>query len=128
MNKLTVYYAHCLVIYNTEQEARDIQVLEDLGFEVINPNTEEVDKEWCLEREIRPYEEAFTKVFGLKVNGADVFAFRALPDGGIPKGIHREWEIAVATHKPVIELPSGVQRRALGVAETREYLKEIGQR
>ena len=31
------YYAHCLSIFNTPQERRDVAVLETLGFEVYNP-------------------------------------------------------------------------------------------
>lgn len=40
---LTVYYAHCIAIYSTPQENRDIETLESLGFKVVNPNSPEVN-------------------------------------------------------------------------------------
>ena len=37
--KKTVYYTHCMAIYNTDLESSDIKKLEDMGFKVINPNS-----------------------------------------------------------------------------------------
>lgn len=38
---MKVYYAHCMTIYDTPQETRDLKLLEkDLGYEVLNPNEE----------------------------------------------------------------------------------------
>lgn len=39
-----VYYAHSLHLYNTPQEKRDIELLEKLGFEVLNPNQPEIQE------------------------------------------------------------------------------------
>jgi hypothetical protein len=41
----TVYYAHCLHLYGTPQERRDVLTLEALGFKVVNPNDPGVDAE-----------------------------------------------------------------------------------
>jgi hypothetical protein len=38
MKPLRAYYAHCMAIYNTVQEDRDVSLLTKLGFEVVNPN------------------------------------------------------------------------------------------
>jgi hypothetical protein len=57
-----------------------------------------------------------------------VLAFRALPDGTIPSGVAQEIKWAGEAGIPVIELPSAVNRRTLTLDQTREYLKEIGQR
>jgi hypothetical protein len=118
-DKPLIYYAHCLAIYNTAQENRDIKLLESFGFCVINPNcsayaegylTWNMDlSEWVVER-------------------CDYVAFRALPDGAISSGVAKEIEFANKHNKPVIELPSCISRRVLTVDQTREFLREIGNR
>lgn len=35
---MKIYYAHCQAIYGTVQEKRDIELLQRLGFEVVNPS------------------------------------------------------------------------------------------
>jgi hypothetical protein len=43
-----IYYAHCMAIYNTPQEARDIDLLETIFSEfnyVVNPNKPEINLE-----------------------------------------------------------------------------------
>jgi hypothetical protein len=39
---MRVYYAHCIAIYSTPQEDRDVFTLESMGFEVINPNSPDI--------------------------------------------------------------------------------------
>lgn len=109
---MKVYYAHCMTIYNT-QEQRDVLMLQRLGFEVVNPN----GKVWGMDHFLDIVE-----------NEVDAVAFRALPDGSIPAGVAQEVERARACDKPVFELPTGVLRRTLTVEQTREVLKESGQR
>jgi len=125
----TVYYAHCMSLYDTHQETRDLTLLAQLGFKVVNPNTQEITLA------VRGYADAgmgkrraMEEVFRPLVETTDVFAFRALPDGAISSGVFREWEWAVEAGKPIIELPSSVERRALSLELTREYLREVGQR
>lgn len=124
-----VYYAHCMSIYDTEQETRDIALLAQLGFNVKNPNTEAITRE-VRKRNVlgTPKRQAMEEVFRPMVEDADVFAFRALPDGAISSGVYREWKWAVEAGKPIIELPASVERRALSLTLTREYLREVGQR
>jgi hypothetical protein len=133
MSKLKVYYAHCIAIYNTKQEARDIALLESLGFEVINPNSKELDTAY----EKRKAEIAATKAAGADPmelfrpfaqgdGSCDLIAFRGMTDGAIPAGVAKEIEMFKEVKKPVIELPSCVTRRSFTVQETREALLETG--
>jgi hypothetical protein len=119
MSKLTVYYAHPVSLYDTEQEKRDIQTLEGFGFEVCNPNCTA-----CAEL----YKEAGMDGFQQIVATKDALAFRAFPDGAIPAGVLKEIMFAREAGKPVIELPSAVLRRGLTKQQTREALLEGGER
>lgn len=114
----SVYYAHCMALYDTEQEARDIELLAlKLRWLVINPNEESFQigaKEHGM-KYFKPY-----------VQNCDVLAFRALPDGAIPSGVHLEIQWAREANVPVIELPSSVLRRGLTREQTREYIREVG--
>jgi len=124
--KRKVYYAHCIAIYSTPQERRDIETLQQLGFEVVNPNTPEIAAGY----------EAYKKInhaspmdyFYRFAEECDCMAFRALPDGSIPAGIATEASFFTNEHKPVFELPSNWHRRVLTLTETRGYLTEVGQR
>ena len=117
--KLIAYYAHCVALYGTPQEARDIQTLTDLGFAVFNPNSPEHEQAYRVKGMVH---------FRFHVFNCDALAFRANPDGLIPAGMAQEIDWATSKGIPVFELPSGVSRRALTVAQTSEYLHEVGQR
>lgn len=130
---MTVYYAHFMGIYNTPQEKRDIETLENLGLQVLNPNTPEIQKEVDRYKRIfahdaNSYDLMFNAVFLDKVRNCQVFAFRGLPDGRIPKGVHRELVEAQNNNKIIIELPCGTIARGMDGEATREYLRDIGQR
>lgn len=136
---MKIYYAHCLNIYHSEQEKRDIKSLESLGFEVINPADNKIDKSTgkCTNDKIK-----FIKINELiicnycdimsfcllLVRNCEALAFRSLPDGSITSGVYREIEEAIKYNKTVIELPSFALRKILSIEETVGYLKEIGQR
>ena len=120
---MKIYYAHCQAIYDTPQEKRDIETLEKLRFEVVNPNgpIHQDTARRLKEKDPNSVMDYFYKL----VAQCDAIAFRALPDGAIPAGIGGE---IANLGIPVIELPSGIKRRVLTVEQTREYLKEVGQR
>lgn len=131
--KKTVYYAHCMAIYGTKQEQRDIQLLAALGFDVVNPSHPEIVKsyeEWLEENKvlIRNTPEMKMEFWTELVKEQNVLAFRALPHGKIPSGVVKEIAVAQAEGMPVFELPSMLNSRAMSVEETREYLYDIGQR
>ena len=112
------YYAHCQSIYDTPQEKRDIEILEALGFEVINPNLPEHQKECKTFHNPMAYFERLAK-------SCNVLAFRALQDGNIGAGVVQEIKCFEGL---IIELPSRILQRGLTVEQTREYLREVGQR
>lgn len=118
MAKRKVYYAHSLYLYGTSQEARDIELLEQLGFRVVNPNSEEFAymEGWNSK-------DRMTRFFEIAA-GCDLIAFRALPDGKITAGVAKE----IKAGPPVIELPSGMNRRGLTIQQTVETLQELGER
>lgn len=118
-NDYSCYYAHCMAIYDTEQEERDLETLDQLGFTVFNPNNAQSSAGY--EKEGMGY---FMKI----IRKCDSLAFRANPDGSIPAGVAKEVSHAKALGKPVIELPCAISRRSLTIDETREWLKECGQR
>lgn len=147
---LTVYYAHCVAIYSTPQEDRDVALLEDLGFSVINPNSpiinakcRDIRERWARGEWGSPDSNIPPCLLGYKDDGeaimelifkplaksnVDLVAFRALPDGRIPAGVAQEIKWAQEVGTPILELPSRLQSRVISVDETREYLREIGQR
>lgn len=141
------YYAHCIALYGTPQERRDLKTLEDLGFSVINPNSPDIEAQCREVREafknpVRHYVErrflgmadagqaVMELVFKplLTPTNIDVIAFRALPDGRIPAGVMKELQWARTNGLPMIELPSNLLGREMTVAHTREYLAEVGER
>lgn len=116
---IKIYYAHPLSLYDTPQEERDIATLELLGFNVFNPNS--VD---CEEG----YRSNGMLYFKEIIQSMNALAFRAIPGLGIPAGIASEINDAKELGLPIIELPCSLEMRAMSVAQTREYLHEIGQR
>lgn len=134
MKKLKVYYAHFMGIFNTPQEKRDIEMLERLGLEVVNPNTPGIQAQVKKQLKIESYMSMFNTVFFFRVRNCEVFAFRPLPDGRIPGGIAmelkvaQEWRNKDDSSKIIIELPCGIHSRSMGKEDTREYLENMGER
>jgi hypothetical protein len=118
---MRIYYAHCMDIYNTLQEYRDIDLLESLGFNVINPN-KALHQERSESRKYANPMEYFTEL----VSECDALAFRAIPGMGIPAGVYREIIQARTQGLPVIELPNSTATRKLSIDDTRVYLIESG--
>ena len=118
------YYAHSKNLYGTSQEARDIKLLEELGFEVLNPNLPEHQAK-CMAGQFGEM-----NYFELLVRSCNVLAFRALPHGEIGAGVALEIRVALSLSggMPIIELPCGLTKRMIGVEETREFLRDVGQR
>lgn len=121
-----VYYAHCIAIYDTPQEDRDLETLGRLGFEVYNPNSEAVDLAVVERKAADP--DNYMEMFRELVVANDALAFRALPDGRIPAGVAKEIVYAREAGLPVFELPSNMVGRTVSVEETRQYLTEVGYR
>ena len=116
---MKAYYARPINLYGTPQDARDIKTLETLGFEVVNPDKEELQK---------LYAKVGMNVYLDVVNYCDLVAFRSFPDGKISAGVAKEVEQALTTGKPVLELPTITEQRVLSVNDTRSYLSYLGNR
>jgi len=128
MSKTKIYYAHSMSIYSSpekenKQEKRDIAMLEAIGFEVFNPN-----QPWIQEKCKELGANSMSLFESMVKEDTQALAFRAHPDGTIGAGIVKEIAWAKEVDHPVIELPSSITRRSLSVDDTREYLKELGQR
>jgi len=125
--KKTVYYAHCMAIYDSKQEKEDVAVLEQMGFEVDNPNSQkhilEVRRIKCEFSGQQYPGSKIMKYFTDIVLENQLLAFRALPDGSISAGVNKEIRIAEENKIPIFELPDLKNRIALSIAETRRYLR-----
>jgi len=121
--KLKCYYAHTMVSYGSTIEKQDIETLEELGFEVINPNTPEY-QEQCQEY-VLEYGDVMD-FFGAIVMSCDILAFRSLPNNDILSGISFEIDKAIQYKIPVIELPCALKERMMTYPETKQYLIELG--
>lgn len=122
-----VYYARCMSLYGTKQEKRDIMTLNSMvnDVEIIQFPSQALIDETVLASIDAPIMSMF---FFPLVNTADLLAFRSLPDGGISAGVASEIEYAQQIGVPVVELLRFHGRPRLSVEETRQYLREVGQR
>jgi len=116
---LKAYYAHSVYLYNTKQEERDLDLLRYLGFSIYNPNNE---------KDGEGYKNYGMNYFNSLIFNCDILVFRALPDGRIPAGVYNEILTAMKMGKTIIELPSNMLSRGMSVENTREFLKEVGNR
>ncbi|HDZ37090.1 MAG TPA: hypothetical protein ENH62_02180 [Marinobacter sp.] len=106
------------------QELRDIELIAELDSHVL-PFDAEVSE--AVVKAQSSGDSVMDTVFQPLVEKCDILFFRALPDGRITAGVAREIQFARELSLPVLELPSGVIRRTMNVAETREYLRESGE-
>ena len=129
--EIKVYYAHCMSIYGTPQEERDMATLKAMFPEdthvVVNPAVPYFVS-GILHAAGQPSDRIMQAFFEYVSKEIDIFAFRALPTGNISCGVMKELRAAEMADIPIIELPSCVSRRGIGLEETREYLRECGQR
>jgi hypothetical protein len=122
---MVIYYAHTMLSYDSTIEAADVELLQRLGFQVINPG------ENHHQERLNTYIDAFGEqrqmgYFMRLIEECDALAFRALSDGTILSGIAKEIEKAQEMGIPVIELPCRIRQRSLDYPETKEFLYEIG--
>ncbi len=121
---VTVYYAHCITTYDSLIESIDLRDLRNIGFDVINPNTQDVQESFSEYR--KNNQESPMDFFKSLIDKCNCFAFRSLPDGNIPSGISFEINYAKSIGLPIIEMPSSVEKRMMDYKSTKSYLTEIG--
>jgi hypothetical protein len=113
------YYARPISLYNSFQDLRDIKTIEDLGFELLNPNKEELHNR---------YQKEGMSVFLEAVKECDVLFYRSFPDLKISAGVQKEINQAIENNCIILELPTLIENRVLSVEDTRNYLKYLGNR
>lgn len=119
------YYAHTMVSYDSTIEQQDIELLEKIGFEVINPNSQSI-KKGCKEYiEMFGKEKVMDYFYDIVIE-CDIVAFRGLPNGQILSGISAELQAAKEYDIPIIELPCNLTNRMQEYPETKEFLIELG--
>lgn len=111
---MKVYFARPISQYGNLQDQRDLALLEQLEFEVVNPNKETLEAEY-KNRGMDTYLDLVVE--------CDLVVFRSFPDGKISAGVWKEINCGV----PAMELPTTIGRE-LSVDDTREYLKLLGAR
>lgn len=125
MRKLKCYYAHTMVSYGSTIEQMDIELLESLGFEVINPSSPDI-AQGCKDYVFNNGASNVMSYFKDIIDTCELVAFRALPNGDILSGIAAEVEHAIVAGIQVIELPSSVRKRMMDYPATKQYLIELG--
>jgi hypothetical protein len=122
----TVYYAHCMDIYDEPQETEDLVLLSDLGFRVFNPNNglTQVHVSLAKEKGLDVMEEVFLTA----VQNCDLLAFRAQPDGRLAPGVAKEIMYAADAGMPIVQVPTGMKMEVIPVREIQNHLDLIGKR
>ena len=98
-----VYYAHGVNLYNTNQEDRDLETLEDMGLDVENPNQQHHQDGYTEKGMVYFMEDILPHM--------SACAFRSYPDGSIPAGVAKELTYFLEAGLPIIELPHFALRR-----------------
>jgi len=101
----TVYYAHPMSWYGTDNEQADLQLLRLNYDHVINPSSEEIKARLSdYMRSGQPVMELFADIIR---NEADVVAFRPFADGMLGAGVAREVFEAHIWGKKIARIYSG---------------------
>lgn len=124
---MKAYYARPISIDDTPQYERDIQLINSLGFDAW-PSPEEKIKILDDYNKRKERGEEPMPAFQAAVLECQCVVFRSFPDGSIGAGVYKEIEYAREAGIPVVEIPRQIDRRAIGVNETRAMLEELGQR
>lgn len=125
MEKKKCYYAHTMLSYGSTIEEQDIKTLETLGFEVVNPNQDWVQKE-CNAYAEKHGSNNVMAYFKQLIDSCEVIAFRSNPDGNILSGVSYELQHAKEKKIPIIELPCSLDSRMWDYPKTKQYLIEVG--
>lgn len=118
-----IYYAHNMLQYGSNIEAQDIKTLEEMGFEVVNPN--HPDNEQAYKQKKIEFPGTEFSIFTDMVRNCDCIAFRSLM-GKISAGVGKEITYAKELGMPIIEMPTITTDRFLTVSETIEYCRPLG--
>ncbi len=116
---MKAFYSRPISLFGSKQEQRDIELIEKLGYSVIDYKTEEIQND---------YKQRGMIVFEEIVKESDILFFRSFVDLKIGSGVLKEIQMAINSDIPVFELPTLIKSRHLDVDQTREYLTYLGYR
>jgi len=126
MFKQTVYYAHCMAIYDTQQEREDVGRLRSMGFRVVNPNSFRHKSKVKTMKKNGKTGSQIMDYFITVVNRCDGLAFRAIPeDFAIPAGVAKEIKAMKKKGGFILELPTFKHRNYMSIASTSNYTRRI---
>lgn len=117
----TAYYAHSQWTYDTLVEAKDIRMIENLGYKVFNPNDPDLEEFWEL-KGMDLFDELMDRY------NFDVCFIRPQSDGTISAGVGYEAMKFFELRKPVLEIPAPILPRTLTPEATRELYRWHGLR
>ena len=110
---MKVYYAHCQTDYGTTQEDADVNTLGTLGFNVLNPNSPDIQERIQIMKECGQSDEEVLNFLLSQIDKCEGVAFRSLSDGFITDDVYAAITKAQNDRKPVIELPClGLHRKS----------------
>jgi len=122
-SKTIVYYARNEGLYFTYQEDRDIETIEQLGFEVAD-----FPKKYEIHKEKSKVDGDVMALFHKVIEECYILFFRRLINGKISAGVFSEIKFAQKLGIPVLELPTIMPSDGLSVEETRCVLRYLGER
>ena len=121
---MKIYYSHPKPYKRSKEAKQDMQLLQSLGYEVINPYDPKFSECWEEQKM------AFSEII---IEMADVVAFRALSNKKISSGVGKELSIAISMGKDIMELPnvtmfdkSTLDARVLNIDDTMSFFKNTG--
>lgn len=120
MNKV-IYYAHSYHLYDTFQEKRDLQLIQQIfpNYTIINPSTSDFQESYIKNGGMEYCKDIIKDCCGLLI-------FRSLPDHKIGAGVYAEIKFAEENNIPVLELPTIFDCDVLSIEDTRKYISLSG--
>lgn len=116
---MKAFYSRPITLFGTKQEKRDINIIQSLGYDVLDYKTDEI---------LQDYNNRGMVVFEELVKKCDILFYRSFIDLKIGAGVLKEVNAAIKNNIPVFELPTITESRILNVQETKNYLFLMGQR
>jgi len=108
---MKLYYSHDEETYGTEQEDTDLNMMGNLGINVDNPNSPDVQERIRILKECGRESEIPAFIDSL-IDRCDGVIFRDLDDGTRPAQVTADIAKSQTDNKPVLQLPTLVEAPA----------------
>lgn len=126
--KKKIYYAHTMTTYYSQEETDAVELLESMGYEVVNPSDKKIVEGFELFKKNNPSGNSMDYFLDV-VKTCDLLAFSAVDGDKLTSGVVKEVLYALDIKMPVIEIhtiDSLNPKRFMSLEKTREYLKRNG--